>query len=209
MVKGVNNIQTQRMQKQDTAGRNATIAGTIGLVGGGTAGYMTKQIYKDNKFTDEFIKEIGKQHINSIDITNDQKKFLKDFLIKNNPRVETIKKFLNDNKENINDKKIFDETIDDFLKRSDNDMLNRINELREAFSDEVLDAISDFSESFDENKKKFISSDKFKNEKSYQTILKAQKNVKGKASIIWGVATGAVLGIGTFIASKVGRNKQA
>ena len=105
------------MQKQDTAGRNATIAGTIGLVGGGTAGYMTKQIYKDNKFTDEFIKEIGKQHINSIDITNDQKKFLKDFLIKNNPRVETIKKFLNDNKENINDKKIFDETIDDFLKR--------------------------------------------------------------------------------------------
>ena len=58
MVEGVNNVQTVPVQKADNAGRNAAIAGALGVVGGGTAGYMTKQILKDGEFKDEFVKEV-------------------------------------------------------------------------------------------------------------------------------------------------------
>ena len=60
MVEGVNNFQTVPVQKTDNAGRNAAIAGTLGIAGGGTAGYLTKQIIKDGEIKDEFVKEAKK-----------------------------------------------------------------------------------------------------------------------------------------------------
>ncbi len=212
MVESVNNIQTQSIQKKDNAGRNATVAGAIGLVSGGTAGYMTKQIFKDDKFTDEFIKETKKQALHSIVDDKNEKKALNTLLnIEDNPTIDTAKKFFKNNKKYI-ETIIGNGTIDDSLKGSDEDILDTFKGVKQNFDENIKTTLDDIpneiSEWFDKNKKKFISSDKLKNNKLYQGVLKAQQKIKGKAGLIWGAATGAVLSIGTFIASKVGGNKQ-
>lgn len=206
MVEGVNNIQTQNIQKKDNAVQNAAIAGGVGVVGGGTAGYMTKQIFKDDKFTDEFIKESKKQLVNTkTDDKNLRKIIINLFNMEDNPTIKSIKKFFRNNKAFF--EQIDKEEFDNILK-SEKKILDTFQQLKKGLNDEFSGNFDEISKFFDKNKKKFISSDKLKNNKLYQGVLKAQLKIKGKAGLIWGAATGAVLSIGTFIASKVGGNKQ-
>ena len=211
MVEGVNNIQTQSIQKKDNAGRNAAIAGAVGAIGGGTAGYLTKQIIKDGEIKDEFVKEAKKQVINILGEDKADRKILKAlYNMEDNPAIDTVKKFLKQNKKFI--EKIDDIKVADLLKKPDNEIMDYFNQINKAFSKALKIKFNDLPELMkswlEKGQKTFKPVESLKDNKMYKGVLKAQQKIKGKAGLIWGAATGAVLSIGTFIASKVGGNKQ-
>ncbi len=212
MVEGVNNVQTVPVQKADNAGRNAAIAGALGVVGGGTAGYMTKQILKDGEFKDEFVKEVKKQVINILGEDKIDRKSLKAlYNMEDNPAIDTVKKFLKQNKKFI--EKVDDVKVADLLKKPDNEIMDYFNQINKAFSKELKAKFNDLPELMkswlEKGQKTFKPVESLKDNKIYKGVLKAQKNLKGKAGLIWGVTAGAVLGIVTYIASKAGGTKQA
>ena len=54
-------------QKHDNSVRNGLIAGSVGLVGAGTAGYAAKSILKDGNYTDEFVTSFNNKMFQSKD----------------------------------------------------------------------------------------------------------------------------------------------
>ena len=145
MVEGVNNVQTVPVQKADNAGRNAVIAGALGVVGGGTAGYMTKQILKDGEFKDEFVKEVKKQVINILGEDKIDRKSLKAlYNMEDNPAIDTVKKFLKQNKKFI--EKVDDVKVADLLKKPDNEIMDYFNQINKAFSKALKTKFNDLPE---------------------------------------------------------------
>ena len=209
MVEGVNSIQNKPVQKnKNNAAANAVVAGSFGAIGGGAAGYLTKQIYKDDKFTDEFLKQFRNECINMTDSDKETKKAIKSMLkLEDNPSIDAIKKYM------IKYKKIFTDDaadMDSFLKNAD----DRIVELFTSTRDSILNAIQSGEEVlpkfYDKAKKCFnVPLDNSSNTDGLLAAIKAQQKVKGKAGLIWGATAGLVLGIGTYIASKLSNNKQA
>ena len=96
MVESINNVlNTTTETKKDNAGRNAAIAGGLGLIGGGATGYLTKQIYKDDKFTDEFIKNFRNEILNQACEDKADRKALKEMInLGDNPSIDELKKFM-------------------------------------------------------------------------------------------------------------------
>ncbi len=212
MVEGINNIQTQNIQKKDNAGRNAVLAGAVGAIGGGTAGYLTKQIIKDGEIKDEFVKETKKQVINILGENKAERKAVKAlYNLEDNPAIDTVKKFLKQNKKFI--EKIDDIKVADLLKKSDNEVMDYFNQINKAFAKELktrLDELPELMQSWlEKGKKTFKPVESLKDNKMYKGVLKAQQKLKGKAGMIWGAAAGLVLGVGTYIASKTSGTKQA
>ena len=212
MVEGINNIQTQNIQKNDNAGRNAVLAGAVGAIGGGTAGYLTKQIIKDGEIKDEFVKEAKKQVINILGENKAERKAVKAlYNLEDNPAIDTVKKFFKQNKKFI--EKIDDIKVADLLKKSDNEVMDYFNQINKAFTKELKTRLDNLPELMqywmEKGKKTFKPVESLKDNKMYKGVLKAQQKLKGKAGMIWGAAAGLVLGIGTYIASKTSGTKQA
>lgn len=209
MVEGVNSIQNKPVQKnKNNAAANAVVAGSFGAIGGGAAGYLTKQIYKDDKFTDEFLKQFRNECINMTDSDKETKKAIKSMLkLEDNPSIDAIKKYM------IKYKKIFTDDaadMDSFLKNAD----DRIVELFTSTRDSILNAIQSGEEVlpkfYDKAKKCFnVPLDNSSNTDGLLAAIKAQQKVKGKAGLIWGATAGLVLGVGAYIVSKLSNNKQA
>ena len=214
MVESIGNVQPQSVQvKKDNAGRNAAIAGGVGLVGGGATGYLTKQIFKDDKFTDEFVKETAKDFLAKVSDDKHERKVLQALYdIEDNPSIDTIKKFFKNNKKHL--EKIGDESAIDILKKSDDEIMSAFLDLKTDFNENIkttLDQIpDDLLNLFDKTKKKFVFPEGMKNDEICKAAQHTMQKLKGKAGLIWGVTAGTVLGIGAFIASKLGgSNKQA
>ncbi len=209
MVEGVNSIQNKPVQKnKNNAAANAVVAGSFGAIGGGAAGYLTKQIYKDDKFTDEFLKQFRNECINMTDSDKETKKAIKSMLkLEDNPSIDAIKKYM------IKYKKIFTDDaadMDSFLKNAD----DRIVELFTSTRDSILNAIQSGEEVlpkfYDKAKKCFnVPLDNSSNTDGLLAAIKAQQKVKGKAGLILGATVGLVLGVGAYIVSKLSNNKQA
>lgn len=212
MAESVNNIQPAVTVKNDNAGRNAAIGGAVGLVGLGTVGYTTKKIFKDDKFTDEFIKEVKNSTIDNLIEDKDQRKVIKSLLsMEENPSIDKIKKFIKNNKKYF--EKETGKKVSDILKESDDDIKNAfITKLKPQCDilkgklDAVVGRILDL---FDKDKREFNITDDMKDSKIVKAISSARKKIKGKAGLIWGIASGAVLGAGAYIATKLNGNKQA
>ncbi len=212
MAESVNNIQPAVTVKNDNAGRNAAIGGAVGLVGLGTVGYTTKKIFKDDKFTDEFIKEVKNSTIDNLIEDKDQRKGIKSLLsMEENPSIDKIKKFIKNNKKYF--EKETGKKVSDILKESDDDIKNAfITKLKPQCDilkgklDAVVGRILDL---FDKDKREFNITDDMKDSKVVKAISSARKKIKGKAGLIWGIASGAVLGAGAYIATKLNGNKQA
>ena len=212
MAESVNNIQPAVTVKNDNAGRNAAIGGAVGLVGLGTVGYTTKKIFKDDKFTDEFIKEVKNSTIDNLIEDKDQRKGIKSLLsMEENPSIDKIKKFIKNNKKYF--EKETGKKASDILKESDDDIKNAfITKLKPQCDilkgklDAVVGRILDL---FDKDKREFNITDDMKDSEVVKAISSARKKIKGKAGLIWGIASGAVLGAGAYIATKLNGNKQA
>ena len=212
MAESVNNIQPAVTVKNDNAGRNAAIGGAVGLVGLGTVGYTTKKIFKDDKFTDEFIKEVKNSTVDNFTEDKDQRKVIKSLLsMEENPSIDKIKKFIKNNKKYI--EKETGNKVSDILKESDDDIKNAfITKLKPQCDilkgklDAVVGQILDL---FDKDKREFNITDDMKDSEVVKAISSARKKIKGKAGLIWGIASGAVLGAGAYIATKLNGNKQA
>ncbi len=212
MAESVNNIQPAVTVKNDNAGRNAAIGGAVGLVGLGTVGYTTKKIFKDDKFTDEFIKEVKNSTIDNLIEDKDQRKVIKSLLsMEENPSIDKIKKFIKNNKKYF--EKETGKKVSDILKESDDDIKNAfITKLKPQCDilkgklDAVVGQILDL---FDKDKREFNITDDMKDSEVVKAISSARKKIKGKAGLIWGIASGAVLGAGAYIATKLNGNKQA
>ncbi len=212
MVESVNNVQPVVTVKNDNAGRNAAIGGAVGLVGLGSVGYSTKKIFKDDNFTDEFIKEVNKSMINGIADDKSERKIMNSLLsMEENPSIDKIKKFLKNHKKYI--EKESGEKIADVLKQTDDDIKDTFNMIKEQFDKNIKSELNEVSESltnlFDKDKKKFNIPDNMKDNELVKAISSARKKIKGKAGLVWGVASGAVLGAGAYIATKLSGNKQA
>lgn len=212
MVDNIKNTQPPITQKKDNTARNTAIATGIGLAGGGSIGYLTKQIYKNDQFTDEFINEINKQTINYFGNNKKERKFLNNLSkLDDNATLSTIKKFLKNNKKFI--ETTVDEKMTNILKLSDSDIFEVFTEFKNGFNTVVktkLDAIKNLLPTlFDKDAKKFTPPNPSTNTKFYDLIVKSQQRIKGKAGLFWGITAGTVLGLGAFIASKPKNNKQA
>ena len=131
--------------------------------------------------------------------------------MEDNPAIDTVKKFLKQNKKFI--AKVDDVKVADLLKKPDNEIMDYFNQINKAFSKELktrLEELPELMKSWlEKGQKTFKPVDSLKDNKMYKGVLKAQKKLKGKAGMIWGVTAGAVLGIGTYIASKASGTKQA
>ena len=165
-------------------------------------------IYKDDKFTDEFLKQFRNECINMTDSDKETKKAIKSMLkLEDNPSIDAIKKYM------IKYKKIFTDDaadMDSFLKNAD----DRIVELFTSTRDSILNAIQSGEEVlpkfYDKAKKCFnVPLDNSSNTDGLLAAIKAQQKVKGKAGLIWGATAGLVLGVGAYIVSKLSNNKQA
>ncbi len=213
MVEQIGTVQPQATtQKKDNTIRNTAIAGGAGLIAGGTTGYMTKQIMKDNKFTDQFVKEVRKQILEDAGISKNEQKFITAMCkMDENPAIDSIKNFFRKNT------KYLDETLgitDDLLKNiSDEEIRKHFNRLKQIFDNQIKPAFSVVTENMrsflEDGKKLFTKQEALKDCDVYKLILKAQHNVKGKAGLIWGTSTGAILGTGAYIASKITEKKES
>lgn len=213
MTEQVGAVQPQVVtQKKDNAVRNTAIAGGTGLIAGGAAGYATKQIMKNNEFTDEFVKEAHNQILNTMFKDNDDTKLAKAiFNMDENPTIDAIKKFLKNNAKAIEEES--GDMVEFLRTNSDEEIQNLYNGIRESFNTQVKSNLDDVTQTLkyylEDGKKLFTKQECFKDNKLYKAALKAQHEVKGKAGLIWGAATGAVLGTGAFIASKMSGKKEA
>lgn len=90
---GVNSVNTNKVENNNHTVRNTAIGAGVGLVGGGTAGYLTKSLIKDNEFTDEFVLSTVKKMAEKSkdkESFNIVKKFLK---FDENTPTDKLKKF--------------------------------------------------------------------------------------------------------------------
>lgn len=213
MVEQVGTTQPQVInQKKDNAVRNSAIAGGAGLIAGGTAGYMTKQIMKDNKFTDKFVKEVRKQVLNDAGVEKNEQKFITAMLkIEENPTIDTIRNFFKNNTKYLSEE--FDDISGLLKNASDEELRESFSHIREIFNEKIKPAFSIVTENMrgflEDGKKVFTKQEALKDSDVYKLILKAQHNVKGKAGLIWGAITGTALGTGVYIASKMNGKKEA
>ena len=209
MVEGVNSIQNKPIQKnKNNAAANAVVAGSLGAIGGGAAGYLTKQIYKDDKFTDEFIKQFRNEALDQACKDDASRKAVKAMInLKDNPSLDEVKNYISKYRN------IFTDNVDDidtFLKGANEEILNLFTSSKNLILDAIKEGEEILPNFYDKAKKCFnVPLDNSSNTDGLLAAIKAQQKIKGKAGLIWGATAGLVLGIGTYIVSKLSNNKQA
>ncbi len=211
MVESVNNINTNTQnvqQKKDNAARNATLAGSVGLIGGGTTGYLTKQIYKDDKFTDQFIKQFRNDCIDMTNSDKDTKKAIKSMLkMEDNPSIDAIKKYMRKYKNLFTDNA---KDMEDFLKNADNKIAELFTSTKNSITGALQKGEEQLPKYYDKAKKHFnIPLDNSECDDALLAALKSEQKIKGKAGLIYGLASGVILAAGSYILTKLLENKEA
>ena len=208
-------------QKHDNSVRNGLIAGSVGLVGAGTAGYVTKSILKDGNYTDEFVTSVNNKMFQS----KKGKALLAMFSLdeKSPTFLDEVVKVIKENAElfEIDPKEITKSDVDmakllggeeqvrnlysgfiNTIKKTTGDELTtgkdtNIVEIAKKYLPEELDEI------FDRTKKAFKTDIPEKGETLFESAKKSLRNIKLKAGAVYGGIAAAVLGLGAYIYTKM------
>ena len=190
-------------QKQDNSSRNGLIAGSVGIVGGGAAGYATKSILKDGNYTDEFVSSFYKNN-------KDYKQLLAFLsLDKNAPTFgEDLSKILSSLLKDVGEIPpelpapcYYDQLVGALKEVYGNDLTTGKNtnfhELYKKFIYKQFDVV------FDRTKKAFKSNIPEESQYLIESVKTVMSNLKLKAGAIYGGVAAAVLGIGAYVYTKM------
>ena len=190
-------------QKQDNSSRNGLIAGSVGIVGGGAAGYATKSILKDGNYTDEFVSSFYKNN-------KDYKQLLAFLsLDKNAPTFgEDLSKILPSLLKDVGEippelpaPYYYDQLVGALKEVYGNDLTTGKNtnfhELYKKFIYKQFDVV------FDRTKKAFKSNIPEESQYLIESVKTVMSNLKLKAGAIYGGVAAAVLGIGAYVYTKM------
>ena len=201
----------------NNAGMYALGAGAATGIGAGAYGYYSKSYLKDGEIKDSFVRKVENQILEADkDIAPDEKQMYKDSLkfyddIKNAKDADSLKNVV----KNSQFFKDFVEktggTVEEAVKDIDEkgfanaksvleDGVKPVIELRDSLFKSII------NECFDESKKLKFDENKITKE-AFQIVEKAVKDVNMKAAGIWGGATAAVVGLGTYLLTN--NNKKA
>lgn len=212
MVEAINNVQTPVVTKKDNALRNGLIAAVVGAGIGDVAGYQLKQIVKDGAFTDEFIKETQNQFITSMSDTKAEKDVIIDLQnMGENPQIDAVRKFFKKHSRVFFEDEEHSGYIKKFLQKSDSEIMKEFNVIKSDYDVYVASKLNLLSEKMKNflEKTQFKPTEALKENVFYESILKAQHNIKFKAGAIIGAASGLVLGAGAYLATKFSGKKEA
>ena len=189
--------------KQDNSSRNGLIAGSVGIVGGGAAGYATKSILKDGNYTDEFVSSFYKNN-------KDYKQLLAFLsLDKNAPTFgEDLSKILSSFLKDVGEIPpelpapcYYDQLVGALKEVYGNDLTTGKNtnfhELYKKFIYKQFDVV------FDRTKKAFKSNIPEESQYLIESVKTVMSNLKLKAGAIYGGVAAAVLGIGAYVYTKM------
>lgn len=189
--------------KQDNSSRNGLIAGSVGIVGGGAAGYATKSILKDGNYTDEFVSSFYKNN-------KDYKQLLAFLsLDKNAPTFgEDLSKILSSLLKDVGEIPpelpapcYYDQLVGALKEVYGNDLTTGKNtnfhELYKKFIYKQFDVV------FDRTKKAFKSNIPEESQYLIESVKTVMSNLKLKAGAIYGGVAAAVLGIGAYVYTKM------
>lgn len=209
---------------KDNTNRNTAIATGVGAVGGGIAGYMSKNILKNGEFTDEFVKQANNNLFDVFYKDDPGKDLMKDLCnLGDEPNIKQSKKFLKKWEKDIES---FPGEIQELLKKSDKEIIAETKSFRESLMLATSENGTTFRESMDTiftTAKKIYTNHKnsFKLHKDVvvnidaiiskglKIFSNAEKSIKGKAGLIWGAAIGTTGGVATYILSKVFNHKES
>lgn len=216
MVENVSSVVSQnQVSNNDNTVRNMAIATSVGVVGGGATGWMTKKIFKDNDFTDEFVRTVRTKMI--IENTVDSKEMeactadLLNLLESDNIDTKNVKKFIKKYAEVLKDSDEYER----ISKASDSDLVAVFKEATEGVIEDAKKAGLDkegmkrkLSKIFDTNKKKF-NIPELKNDNAVAKAIKSTiTELKAKSAAKWAAGVAAVLGLGTYVVSKLAGSKE-
>lgn len=196
---GVNSVNTNNVENKNHTARNTAIGAGVGLVGGGTAGYLTKSLIKDNEFTDEFVLSTTKKMVEKSkdkESFNIVKKFLK---FDENTPTDKLKKFFAKNADTWK----FGYNAEEINKMSEAQIKDVFKELKELVKDRLDLSRLGMDRVYDVKTKKFkdISEE---SKKLVKNMKKTMRELKLKQAGIYGGIAAAGAGL---IAWAVSANK--
>lgn len=153
---GVNSVNTNNVENKNNTARNTAIGAGVGLVGGGTVGYITKSLIKDNEFTDEFVLSTVKKMAEKSkdkESFNIVKKFLK---FDENTPADKLKKFFAKNADTWK----FGYNAEEINKMSEAQIKDVFKELKELVKDRLDLSRLSIDKVYDVKTKKFKDIDK-------------------------------------------------
>ena len=208
-------------QKHDNSVRNGLIAGSVGLVGAGTAGYAAKSILKDGNYTDEFVTSFN----NKMFQTKDGKALLAICSLdeKSPTFLDEMVKVIKENAElfEIDPKEITKSDVDMVKLLGGEEQVRNlysgvIDVLKETVGDEltigkdtnIVELVKkhvpdDLDEIFDRSKKAFKTDISEDSKEALEYAKKSLRNIKLKAGAVYGGIAAAVLGLGAYIYTKM------
>ena len=215
MVEGVNNVVSQnQVPNKDNTVRNTAIATSVGAVGGGVTGWMTKKVFKDNDFTDEFVRTVRERVIKTAPNESKELNAIVDLLNlceSDNVNTKNVKKFIKKHSELLKETDAYERISN----ASDNDLVT-------IFREEVDGILEDAKKSgidkegmkrrlscfFDADKKKFKFPENANDNSLVKVIKSSVMELKAKSAAKWAAGVAAVLGLGTFAVSKLTGSKE-
>ena len=200
----------------NNTGLYALGAGAAAGVGAGAYGYNSKPYLKDNNYSDTFVKKVESQIVDKF-LSGEEKGYYETSLkiaeeINNTKNADELKNVFKNNSE------FFDKFAAD-LNITANDLVDEVDKngfelTKKSFQEQLKPVISEKDEMvksaldscFDESKKLKFDENKITKE-GFEVVKKAVKDMNMKAAGIWGGATAAVVGLGTYLLTN--NNKKA
>ena len=178
---------------------------------------MTKKVFKDNDFTDEFVSTVREKYYKAISkaskeyqsMTVDYLKLMED----ENCDVNAVKKFIKKHSETL--KKEEPEFFEKITKAQESELLK-------VFQEEVKEDLEKLKKQgadkesikqklaylFDTNKKKFEFPENVNDNSFAKSIKSTVTELKAKSAAKWAAGAAAVLGMGTYAVSKLTGSKE-